>query len=183
MHSAAAIHPSFWKSSFEQHGTAVLAFLTSRLGRRELAEDLLQETFVRAIKARGLRDLSKVRSYLFSTAHRLVLDEARRRRPVLFSEISGDEFPIQLEDRKTPSPDSVAETGLIEERLQEALEELSPTLRLAFRAAVLEQKPYTEIGSEQGWTPGQVRVNVHRARKQVIAHMRDLLQLDEGEQP
>ncbi len=43
---------------------------------------------------------------------------------------------------------------------------------------MLEQKPYAEIAREQGWSEGQVRVNVCRARKQAIAEMRDLLGLE-----
>ena len=75
---------SFWTTTYEEHGSAVMAFLTSRTGRRDLAEDLLQETFVRAIRARPtLPDPAGVRSYLFTTAHRLLLSRYRRKRPTL----------------------------------------------------------------------------------------------------
>ena len=47
--------------------------------------------------------------------------------------------------------------------------------RSAFQLAVLEQKPYSEIAFEKGWTVGQVKTNVHRARKKVIGALRDAL--------
>lgn len=175
-----AVSETFWQSTYQRHGPAVLAFLSSRLGRRDLAEDLLQETFVRAIRAQGnLRDVGKVRSYLFSTAHRLVLNQARARKPLLFSEMArSDEQPVEVASPETGSPEENTDLRRAEGRLRQVVEAMSPTLRLAFQSAVLDQKPYAEIAREQGWTEGQVRVNVCRARKKAIAEMRDLLRLE-----
>lgn len=59
----------FWMNTFEEHGSSILAFLTSRLGQRDLAEDLRQETFIRAMRGGGrLSEGGNVRSYLFTTA-------------------------------------------------------------------------------------------------------------------
>lgn len=174
---------TFWQSTFEEHASSLLAFLTSRLGRRDQAEDLLQETFVRAIRSRHrLRDASKVRSYLFSTAYRLILNRARRKRHLLFSEISAeDRRPMeQALEGVTATPEEVVELSRVEERLAQVARGMSPVLRRAFEGAVLEQKPYAQIAEENGWTREQVRVNVCRARKRAIAELRDLLKL-EGE--
>lgn len=178
-------HPQFWKSTFEDHSPSVLAFLVSRLGRRDVAEDLLQETFARAIRAGALRDGAKARSYLLTIASRLIVDRTRRSRPVLFSELADGTYDADgsIPDAAQPSPVEAVEMGRARERLEEAVAALSEPLRRAFVAAVLEQKPYAEIAADNDWTSGQVRVNVHRARKQVIETMRGLLQLDAGEQP
>lgn len=175
-------HPAFWKSTFEEHGGAVLGYLVSRLGRRDLAEDLLQETFVRAIRAGALRDAAKVRSYLLSVAHRLVIDNARRKRPVLFSEMA-DDAPQEIANEEERRPDLEVDQARLEHHLEEALASLPEALRVTFRAAVLEQRPYDEIAAEHGWTLGRVRVNVHRARKRLITRLRDVLQVDSGESP
>ena len=175
-----ALTDTFWQTTYRQHAPAVLAFLSSRLGRRDQAEDLLQETFVRAIRAQGsLRDISKIRSYLFSTAHRLVLNQFRRKRPILFSEIhsGGSVSSIDREDPAASSPEETADLSRAEERLKTVVASMTPTLRMAFEAAVFENKPYAQIARENGWTEGQVRVNVCRARKKAIAELRDLLQL------
>ncbi len=169
---------SFWMSTFEEHSSAVMAFLTSRTGRRDLAEDLLQETFVRAIRARPkLPDPSGVRSYLFTTAHHLMVSRYRRKRPVLFSEVS-EETSRTLEqtvDEDAASPESATDLSRFTERLQEVLATLGDAHRSAFQLAVLEQKSYSEIAFEKGWTVGQVKTNVHRARKKVIGALRDAL--------
>ena len=169
---------AFWMSSFEEHGSSVMAFLTSRTGRRDIAEDLLQETFIRAIRARpDLPDSHRVRAYLFTTAHRLVISRARRKRPVLFSEIANDESRCVSETLAADdaSPDTVADLRRLEDRLQDVLQTLTADHRTAFELAVLQQVPYAEIAQQKGWSLGQVKTNVHRGRKKVMGALCDLL--------
>jgi RNA polymerase sigma-70 factor (ECF subfamily) len=169
---------SFWMTTYEEHGSAVMAFLTSRTGRRDLAEDLLQETFVRAIRARPtLPNPAGVRSYLFTTAHRLLLSRHRRKRPTLFSEVSEQQAHAleQMADDKATAPDSAADLSRFEDRLHDVLGQLKPAHRSAFELAVLQQMPYSDVAREQGWTVAQVKTNVHRARKQVMTALGDML--------
>ena len=169
---------AFWMATFEEHGSAVLSFLTSRTGHRDVAEDLLQETFVRAIRARPeLPDPKGARSYLFTTAHHLLISRHRKKRPILFSETT-EKDTLALErtaDTAAPSPESAADLSRFEERLEGVLAGLTPDGRTAFREAVLHQKAYSDIAREQGWTLGKVKSDVHRARKKVIAALSDML--------
>ena len=169
---------SFWMTTYEEHGSAVMAFLTSRTGRRDVAEDLLQETFVRAMRARPtLPDAGGVRSYLFTTAHHLLLSRHRKKQPFLFSEVSvqGAHPMEQIVDVDATSPDAAADLARFGERLQDVLATLPPAHRVAFEKAVLQQMTYTDVAQQQGWTLGQVKTNVHRARKKVIVELGDLL--------
>jgi len=169
---------AFWMATFEEYGSAVMAFLASRTGRRDVAEDLLQETFVRAIRARPDRsDPGGMRSYLFTTAHHLLVSRHRKQRPFLFSEMAetGSRAMEQIADPSVASPESAADLTRLEQRLREVLETLPPDHRMAFEQAVLLQCPYPEIARELGWTLGRVKTNVHRARKKVIAALGDLL--------
>ena len=172
---------AFWETSFQQHGAAVMAFLTSRTGHRDVAEDLLQETFLRVMSTRTpLRDAGKVRSYLFSTAHRLLLNRGRRQRPVLFTEIGRDDAPPMADVVGfEATPEELADLGKLADRLTEVLAGLPVAHARAFEAAVLEQRSYAEIAREQGWTLDKVRMNVYRGRKQVIAELRELLRVPE----
>ncbi len=168
---------TYWHTAFRDHGPAVFAFLNSRTRRREDAEDLLQETFVRAIRAtENMRDRSRMRAYLLTTAHNLMINAYRKKKPILFSE--GGSSTEHLEE-STPSvtepPDARARLGDLEERLSSVLDELTPTLKTAFEMAILGQKSYDEICRETGWSPGQVRVNVFRARRRVIEQLGEWL--------
>ena len=169
---------AFWMATFEEHSSAVMAFLTSRTGRRDVAEDLLQETFVRAIRARpSIPDPSGARSYLFTTAHRLLISRYRKKSPSLFSEASesGARAFEQIEDQEAAAPDEAADLSRFETRLKDVLATLKPAHRTAFELAVLQQKPYGEIVEETGCgerptpkkspTRGQRRSGLQRRRR------------------
>jgi RNA polymerase sigma-70 factor (ECF subfamily) len=64
-----------------EHGGVVRGFLLARVHDEHAADDLLQEVFYRAWKARDrYRDDGKERSYLLCIADRLACDRSRRRR-------------------------------------------------------------------------------------------------------
>ena len=160
----------FWKEAYEEHGAAVLSFLNSRLRSRDEAEDLLQETFIRAIRAgSALRDDTRVKPYLLTIAYRLIVDKSRRKAPLLLLDLVDEPDGVAEAADENPSPEETAHVSVLTSRIGEVLETLPAPLAAAFRLAVLEQKSYREIGDLQGWTLSQVRVNVYRARQKVIA--------------
>jgi RNA polymerase sigma factor (sigma-70 family) len=76
---AVAIPP--FEVFYEAHKDAVLAFLRRRAGR-ERADDLFQDTFLRALRAYGrLENGEHLRAWVLTIAGRLVIDSARRERP------------------------------------------------------------------------------------------------------
>ena len=169
---------SMWHRAYQDHGPSILAFLRSRVGRRDLAEEFLQETFVRAMRcSAGEAPGSNLRAYLFTTAHHLVISDRRRARIRQFSELPKDEAGLDRASSQggTASPEAAIDLGRLRDRLDEAVRALSPAQRAAFQAAVLDQRPYADIAREHGWSVEQVKVNVHRARKRVIGQLRDIL--------
>jgi RNA polymerase sigma-70 factor (ECF subfamily) len=143
-----------------------------------MAEEFLRETFVRAMRqGAGVPVGPGLRSYLFTTAHHLVISERRRVRPRPFADLSEAERATVSGSRaaETPSPERVLDIEKVRARLEAALDTLGPDHRLAFQAAVFEQRPYAEIARARGWTVEQVKVNVHRARKKVVVLLRDLV--------
>lgn len=66
---------------YEEHAQALFGFLAYRTGDRVLAEDLLADTFERALRARARFDRRKAseKTWLYAIALNLVRDSARRR--------------------------------------------------------------------------------------------------------
>ena len=67
-------------SLFHQYSGELLRFLTAKLGCREQAADVVQDTFLRV---RGVKDLAAVvqpRAFLYKTAFNLTVDLFRRQR-------------------------------------------------------------------------------------------------------
>jgi RNA polymerase sigma-70 factor (ECF subfamily) len=171
---------AFWKTAYHEHGPAVMAFLRSRLGNREDAEELMQETFVRAMRAGDrLRDRSTVRGYLFTTAHNLMRNRFRRAQvsPVVDGAIAG------VEAWAVDTADTRARLRALVDRLAEVLENLPPAHREAFKLAVLDRVPYREIADRTGWSLSTVKINVYRARKRVTLELADFLPDSEEARP
>jgi len=172
------VDSAFWRTAYENHGAAILGYLSTRLRRRHEAEDLLQETFVRAIRAGdALRDTARVRSYLFSIAHRLLLNQGRKKRPFAFAEVTEDQtaFTGRIEDTVNPNPEEDAQVGSLRRRIEGVLAACPEDHRRAFRAAVFEHRSYAEIADREGWAMNRVRINVYRARQRIIAELGDTI--------
>src|SRR2546423_12556839 len=69
------VTPDRLTALFAQYHDPLVRFLTRRLGDRDWAEEIAQETFVRALRQ---ETITSERSWLFAVASNLVRDEARR---------------------------------------------------------------------------------------------------------
>jgi RNA polymerase sigma factor (sigma-70 family) len=159
-----------WRSAWESERGPLLAFLRRRLRDAEAAEDLLQETFVRAIRAGRVERREELRPYLFTIAHNLVADHWRAR--IRLVPRLAEEPPAggleTIADVRGESPEAEAGRRGIERRVGEALAALPERYRQAFRLAAIEQRSYREIAELTGWSLDQVKINVHRARRRLI---------------
>lgn len=167
---AAGDREAFWHAVWEAESGPVHGFLRRHLRDPDQADDLLQETFVRAIRSNRLESGDGARAYLFTIAQNLAADHWRRRlRPVPApggAGETGDE--LELPDRAGESPEAAAARRGVERRLRAALAAIPERYRTAFRLAAVEQRSYREIAQLTGWSLDQVRVNVHRARRRLI---------------
>ena len=60
---------------FREYHAMLVRYLTRRLGDRDWAEEVAQETFVRALRQESIVN---ERSWIFAVANNLVRDDARR---------------------------------------------------------------------------------------------------------
>ncbi len=123
-----------------------------------LAEDAVQEAFLRAFRALDrYRPQSSFRAWVRTIAIRCAIDLVRRRRP------------------ESPLPDTQASPGNEETRhedsdlLHAALAQLSPLDREIMLAREIEGAPDREIAERFDITVPAVRVRMHRARKKLRA--------------
>jgi RNA polymerase sigma factor (sigma-70 family) len=75
------MRPEDFERLYEEHAPALFAFLAYRSGDRVLAEDLLADTFERALRARARFDRRKAseKTWLYTIALNLLRDHARRK--------------------------------------------------------------------------------------------------------
>jgi RNA polymerase sigma-70 factor (ECF subfamily) len=79
-----------WAGVYERHAGELTSYLARYVGDRELASELMQETFARGIRAeQSIREPGAIRGWLFQTATNLALNERRRRALFRFLPFSG----------------------------------------------------------------------------------------------
>jgi RNA polymerase sigma-70 factor (ECF subfamily) len=82
-----------WSALYTSHAHDIASFLLKLTGDREAASDLMQETFVRAIRADvDTGELRSARAWLFRIAANLAHDHRRRRALLRFVPFSGREI-------------------------------------------------------------------------------------------
>lgn len=137
-----------------------LEFLVRRVESREVAEDILQTAFAKAVEtAAAIAHPDSSVAWFYRVLRNAITDHYRRRATrehVLASDLTDD----------------LNNTGFDTELHQElcsCFEALLPTLKVEYagvlRAADLEGRSITEIAQELGLTPNNVSVRLHRARE------------------
>ena len=145
---------------FERHHRPLYAFFVRLTGSRALAEDLVQEVFVRLLKYRHTFRGGEFAPWVFRLARNAAADQYSRRRP---------EDPLP-EDNHEPASSAplVSDTVVQDEeqaRLRVAIGRLSPDKRELLLLARFQLLPYDQIARLLDTTVGAVKVRVHRALK------------------
>jgi len=134
---------------------------------RETAEDIVQETFLRAFRKRKeYRAIANFSTWLFTIAGNLAKSELRRRkRWRLFSLHRDDESDsgIELPD-ETYRPDKVAESSLADDQIHDAIAALPENYRQVILLRDVEGMAYQEIAEIVDCPVGTVKSRVNRAR-------------------
>jgi RNA polymerase sigma-70 factor (ECF subfamily) len=138
-------------------------------GDRALAEELAQDTFVKAYRNLAAFDTTRrLSSWLFRIAHNTALDALRRSRPRMVSLDATSEDGVETAE----VPPAPPQADPVERRaLGQAIEAALRTLRPEFRAAITlrydENLSFAEIGHVLGVPEATARSHVHRARKEL----------------
>jgi RNA polymerase sigma-70 factor (ECF subfamily) len=140
------------------------------------AEDLVQETYVRAIPAVGsLPADSNLRSWLFTILRNIWLNQLRRRRSAPGAvEIDQNGGTANIAGDVSKDPYTLYVTRMERERVREAIQQLPLEFREIIILREYEELSYQEIASLLDCPPGTVMSRLARAR----ARLRTLLTAD-----
>jgi len=155
---------------FVRFSRPLFHFIYQLVSQRDLAEDLTQETFVRAYhNLNRLRDDSRFSTWLFGIGHN-VAREFLRSRQREFESLS--EEVNQTEDATSISPvDGVLEKEL-NLAIENALQGLDEEKRAIFVLKVFQQRSYQEIVEITGFSLAKIKTELHRARVKMRQRLR-----------
>jgi RNA polymerase sigma-70 factor (ECF subfamily) len=158
------VSPERLTTLFNSYHVPLVRFLTRRLGDRDLAEEVAQETFVRALRQ---ETIASERSWLVAVASNLVRDEARRdsrhrRRLELLREQGEAEGGAIVEPEVTQM-----ERAQEQARARKAIEALAERDRDALLMRE-EGLSYDEIAAALELSVGSVGTTLSRARRRLM---------------
>ena len=152
---------------FERYSRPVISFIFDMVNDRGLAEELTQETFVRAYRAiRTMRKDTKLSTWLFGIARNVARESIRARNRANSQVDLADKSVMDLSDKKPVPVDGLLSKEL-NELIRRSLAALDEDKRLVFTLKVLHQCSYEEIAAITGFSIAKLKTDLHRARAEM----------------
>jgi RNA polymerase sigma-70 factor, ECF subfamily len=152
---------------FERYSRPVISFIYDMVNDRGLAEELTQETFVRAFRAiHTMRAETKLSTWLFGIARNVARESLRARARANTHVDLADKSVTDLSDDKP-----VPVEGLLSKELnaviRRSLAALDEDKRVVFTLKVMHQYSYEEIAAITGFSLAKLKTDLHRARAEM----------------
>ncbi len=164
---------------FERYARPIISFIYDMLGDSALAEELMQETFVRAYKNLGaLREETKLSTWLFGIARNVARESLRARRQSALKVELDDPLVTELRDGN-PAPDDHLINRELQALIRDALGKLDEDKRLVFALKVFQQQSYEEIALITGFSMAKLKTDLHRARAEMRRQLRPYLEVSD----
>jgi len=152
---------------FERYSRPVISFIYDQVGDRELADELTQETFVRAYRGlKSLRKETKLSTWLFGIAKNVSRESLRARIRQNQHIDLDDKQVLDLSDQ-SPVPSSQLLDKEFNEVVQRSLALLDEDKRLVFTLKIFHQCSYEEIAEITGFSIPKLKTDLHRARAEM----------------
>ena len=177
----------------DRYSERLMHYLYGFLGDRKRCEDLLQDTYIRVHRNRhAYVRIAKFSTWLYTIAGNLARSEYRKqKRHQTYSIHSrnrdNEDYEMVIPD-ETFSPDKYTESALQDERIKNAIRQLSPHFLEVVTLRDLQQLSYREIAEITGLPMGTVKSRINRGRKQLRTILKDIYPFwptneDTGEEP
>ena len=174
-----------YRELIRRYERPVFSLVLRMVRDRQLAEDLAQETFIKALNAIGsYRPEFKFSSWIFKIANNAAIDQLRRREVDTLSidgapnATSADDIEataLQVGD-KGETPLAELEARELGTHIERAIAQLRPEYRSCIMLRHVEGLAYEEIAQLLDLPLGTVKTYIHRARhelRDMLAHLRD----------
>ena len=161
--------PAAFDRAYALHRDPIHRFLLRLAGRRDLADDLFQETFLKLARhALRLAEDTHLAAWLFTVAR----NEYRSyRRFLLLDDDRLRALHLLPAARTAPSPEADTACGQAMAQLERALAEVSPKSREVLLLVGVEQLSQDVVAAILGLQPAALRKRLERARADLTARL------------
>jgi RNA polymerase sigma-70 factor (ECF subfamily) len=151
---------AFIEELFARHQSEIYAYLLRMMRDPEVAADMTQDAFIKAYRNyETLEKPENARAWLYQIAHRVALDEIRRRKIIRFLPWTGESRGA------APSAEHLVMDARLSGDLQRALERIPERQRAALLLAELHDLTGLELAAALGVSHVAARALLTRARE------------------
>lgn len=165
-----------FRESALQHLDGLYGYAMTLARNQAEAEDLVQETYLRALQAfERLRPDSNLKSWLFTILRNIRLNQVRDRvsKPPVMAMDDPSDCPRQFEDESAKDPLFLYMNKAKQADVQKAIEELPAVYREVIVLREFEELSYDEIAQVLDCPPGTVMSRLSRAREKLKEMLQD----------
>lgn len=147
---------------FEEYQYPLYRYLYRISGSKQVAEELLQETFYRAMLSLSMQDTRAIRAWLYKVSRHLYIDWLRKR--------AGEQKMLQsIKEQssivdETFHPERVLWQKEQKDRITRIMHQLPERMRTILYLREIEGFSYQELAETMELSPDQVKVTLHRAK-------------------
>jgi RNA polymerase sigma-70 factor (ECF subfamily) len=145
-----------YHSIFLEQSEKIRNFIYYKSGNIAQAEDIVQDAFIKLWENCSKVELGKAKSFLFTVANNLFLNQVKRQKHQL-------KFSSQNQTSEVPSPQFLLEEEEFRLRLEAAINALPEGQRVVFLMNRIDKKKYKEIAEELKLSVKAVEKRMHQA--------------------
>jgi RNA polymerase sigma-70 factor (ECF subfamily) len=157
--------PDLLDHLIEKYQHRLLRYLLYLTGRREMAEDFFQETWIRVLERGSQYDgRHEFSTWLFTIARNLVIDDLRRKRPASLDSLADEDAAAPFDLPATGQPSAFDATVQREqnEQISGGMQHISAEYRESLLLRFQEGMSLEEIATVTGAPLGTVKSRIYR---------------------
>lgn len=139
--------------------------------------DIAQDTYLKAFASlEQLQDPTKFRAWIKRIAHNKTVDYLRKKKPIMFSQMSADEDgAVEFEDTNVNNlPEVVIDRAETKRLIAEIMDDIPEEQRVAIAMHYLEGIPIKEIAETFGVTENTIKSRLNYGKKKVEVQVKEL---------
>lgn len=157
---------SYFKDIYEKYHNDLFRFLYYLVKNREVAEDLIQEVYIRVLRSYDkFEGKSSVKTWLFSIARNVSIDYFRKQQSLkdkIFNQTDWNRLEINDD---YPLPEEIAIQNEEVQILYKCLDACTLDQRTVIIARFIQDLSIAETAKFLGWSESKVKTTQHRALK------------------
>jgi RNA polymerase sigma factor (sigma-70 family) len=167
---------TLWFATHVQPHEAMLrGWLARSLGPRLAIDDVVQEAFIRVLRARETGDLQSPKAFLFATARNLALDQLRRHAVSRTDGLGEADLSNVLDDRES-IPDNIArnqELAVLTEAVQSLPERCRQIMTLRLVYGLTQRVIGERLGISERTVTAQIAIGTQKCTQFVLRRLAD----------